>query len=166
MRWSVSLRTVCRGALVGGFLAASGMLADASPKKGEKSGAIDVPIPVGEDAKGVKIPIYGERGKLEMTLEMKLARKLDKAQMQMEGAEVQTFGEGGAQDLRISLPKSVINLESRVVTSEDPVRIERKDFSLTGESMEFDLKTKSGHLDGEILMLIYERDKLTTSESE
>ena len=166
MRWSGSLRALCRGALVGGLLAASGALADASPKKGEKSGAIDIPIPVGEDAKGVKIPIYGERGKLEMTLEMQLARKLDKARMQMEGAEVQTFGEGGAQDLRISLPKSVINLESRVVTSEDPVRIERKDFSLTGESMEFDLKTKSGHLDGKILMLIYERDKLTTSEPE
>lgn len=164
MLWSAELRVACMTVLLAGVSAASFPAVAADPPR-KKSDAIDVPIPEGQDARGLKIPIYGERGKLTMTLQIKRAEKIDKARMLMEGAEVETFDEEGKRDLRINLPKSIINLETRVVTSDDPVSIEREDFTLTGDSMEFSMKNRSGKLTGKIRMLIYDRNRISPDES-
>jgi lipopolysaccharide export system protein LptC len=46
-----------------------------------------------------------------------------------------------------------------VLTSKTSVTIKRSDFEVTGDSMEFDTKTKNGRMEGRVRMLIYNRDE-------
>ena len=127
----------------------------------KKEDVINVPIPVGEDAMGLRIPLYDQKGNLTMTLEIERAQKIDESRMLMEDAIVQTFTENNKPDLRIGLPESIIDLRTSVVTSESPVTIEREDFRLTGNAMEFDLKSKKGRVIRNVKMLIYSRDNFS-----
>ena len=54
----------------------------------------------------------------------------------------------------LSLTRSGTN----VITSDGAVTIERSDFRLTGEGLDFNTKTRKGKLTGHIEMLIYDRN--------
>jgi hypothetical protein len=161
MRSLGKLGAVCFAAFLAAVLSAAS-IADDEGK--EEEGAISVPIPVGKDAMGLKIPLYDQKGNLTMTLKMQRAVKIDERNLQMDGAVVQTYVQKGEPDLRISLPRSVIDLQTRMVTSKAPVAIERRDFRLTGDAIEFDLKSKKGRVMRNVKMLIYDRDNLSSEK--
>ena len=58
--------------------------------------------------------------------------------------------------MTIDLPKSVLDLNTRVITTDTNVTIKRSDFEITGRSMEFNTDTKRGRLAGDVRMLIYD----------
>ncbi len=147
------------------FLAAGFSVDSFAADEKDEDEMLNVPIPVGEDAMGLRIPLYDQRGKLTMTLDIQRAQKIDESSMLMEGALVQTYKGSEEPDLRISLPESVIDLRTRVVTSKSPVTIEREDFRLTGDAMEFYLKSKKGRVMRNVKMLIYNRDNLSREQS-
>ncbi len=152
-------------ACLAAFLAAGFSVVSIAADDKNEDDVINVPIPVGKDAMGLRIPLYDQKGNLTMTLDVQRAQKIDENSMLMEGALVQTFKGNEEPDLRISLPKSVIDLRTRVVTSKSPVTIEREDFSLTGDAMEFYLKSKKGRVMRNVKMLIYNRDNFSREQS-
>ncbi len=127
------------------------------PKKND--GKLDIPLPVNQDAKTLVIPVYNTDGKLQMNFEIGMARRIDAEQMRMSKATVETYGDDGQRDLRIVLPQSMFNLETRVVTSDGKVTIERTDFRLTGTGLNFNTQTRTGTLTGDIKMEIYDRSE-------
>ena len=133
-------------------------------KKGsEKTAAADdgkgkmtLPLIEGHDAKGLKIPYFDARGNLQMVFTIGVASRLDPDHVKMADLQVETFGDDGEREMTIELPASVLDLNTRVLSSKTPVTIRRDDFEITGQSMEFNTKTKQGELAGNVRMLIFD----------
>ena len=126
--------------------------------KAKETGKMDIPVSKDHDAKGLKIPYFDGDGKKQMIFTIGVASRLDDEHIGMTETEVETFDENGDHEMTIDLPKSELNVNTSVITTKKHVEIKREDFSITGETMEFNMKTKRGTLGGGVKMLIYNLD--------
>jgi hypothetical protein len=134
------------------------------PKSDRK---IDIPIPVGHDAKGLRLPMRNEQGKLQFILDVERVRRLDQANVDMHNSIIQTYDDQtGAPSAKIELINSVMNTDTNVITTQDPVVITRDDFRLTGDSAVFNTKTRQGKVVKNVRLIIYNRDELKKKDSE
>src|ERR1700730_17327818 len=93
------------------------------PKSDRK---IDIPIPVGHDAKGLRLPMRNEQGKLQFVLDVEKGRRVDQANVKMHNSVIQTYDDQtGAQSAKIEMIDSVMNTETNVITTHDPVIVSR-----------------------------------------
>lgn len=146
-----------------------GLLCNVAAKKKEQKPASDgppppkfnVPIPLKRDAKGVKLPYFDTDGKLQMNFDIELATRIDNEHLQMKAAKLETYNADGALEMTVEIATSILDLNTRVITSDKPVTIRRTDFELTGENMTFDTQTRAGKLLGKVRMVIYNRSKMT-----
>ena len=113
----------------------------------------DVPVPLGIPVKGIKIPHRNEAGKLVMTIEAEIATKLDEQHVDMQNMKIESFDDEGKK-INIELPHSIFNLETRMLTGDQHALIRREDFEITGDSVEFNTKTRYAILRGNIRMVI------------
>jgi hypothetical protein len=127
----------------------------------ESGGGINLPIPIGHEAKGVKLPYTGPDGRIQMNFSIAKVKRLDEQNLQMVDLLIETFDEAGARDMTFDLPASIYNTESRIILSKNPVKISRSDFELTGETMQFNTTTRQGVLRGKVRMLIFNRDDIS-----
>jgi hypothetical protein len=130
---------------------------DAGQKKGSETGGFDVPVPLGIPVKGIKIPHRNEEGKLVMTIEAEVATKLDERHLDMQNMKIESFDDDGKK-INIELPHSVFDLETRILTGDTHALIRREDFEITGDSVEFNTKTRYAVLRGKIRMVIQSAD--------
>ena len=139
---------------------AAGMAAD------EPSRKIDLPVPIGHEVKGLRVPLRTSEGKMDLQFDMESATRLDDQNVEMHTALIQTFDQQSSKpDVKINLQKSVMNMETNVITSQDPILVTRSDFQLTADGMEFNSKTRQGKVYRNIRLLIYNRNELQkTSE--
>jgi lipopolysaccharide assembly outer membrane protein LptD (OstA) len=145
------------------LLTGSELLAD-KPKSDRK---IDIPIPVGHDAKGLRLPMRNEQGKLQFVLDVEKVRRVDQANVEMHNSVIQTYDDQtGAQSAKIEMLDSVMNTETNVITTHDPVIVSRDDFRLTGDSAVFNTKTRQGKVIKNVRLIIYNRDELTKKTPE
>lgn len=135
------------------------------PKSG-KTTELNIPIPVGHAAEGLKIPSFDNQGKLQMQFQIDNARRLDDDHLAMAMAKVETYDESGNPDMTIELPNSVLDLKTRVVRSDDPVKIRRSDFELTGDTMVFNTQTRQARFVGNVRMLIFDSAEIAAPSSE
>ena len=119
----------------------------------------NVPIPIDHDAHGIRLPYFDSNGKLQMFFTIDSARRTDNNHLQMNGAAIQTYDETGAPEMDIEMPRSVLDLNTRIVQSDAPVSIRRSDFEVVGERMVFNTQTRSGVMIGRVRMLIYNREQ-------
>lgn len=129
-------------------------------KGGDDSGAakdFDIPMPVNVPVKGIQIPHYGENGQLIMLMNADVARKTDDTHIEMENLKIDAYSDDGKK-FYIELPKSVFNLENRVLTGNDRVLIRREDFEIRGDQGEFETKTRFAKVIGNVQMIIYSAD--------
>ena len=124
---------------------------------------IELPVPIGHDVKGLRLPIRNDQGKVEMLFDMESARRLDEQNIEMHTVTIQTFNQQTFKpDAKIDLESSTMNLDTEVITTKKPVRITRDDFVLTAESGEFNSKTRQGAVFGNIHLVIYNRNEFQT----
>jgi len=129
---------------------------DKDKKKTPSESKFTVPIPVGHDAKGIRLPSFDRDGKLQMMFSIQLARRVDENHLNMEGTFLETYSsKDGSPDLSVQMKTSVLDLDTRIVTSNDPATVRRQDFEVTGDKMEFNTKTHAGHFTGNVRMTIY-----------
>ena len=119
-----------------------------------KSTTLNVPIPVKQSASGVKFP-YIENGKLRMFFNVDVMFRTDQDHMQMTNARVETYDDNGKPDMTVLLPVSLLDLNSRIVTTSKPFLVRRNDFSLVGETLELDTMARQGKVTGKVKMIIY-----------
>lgn len=131
----------------------------------EAIGRINLPIQKGHDSFGLKIPYENADGVLQMIFKVGRASRLDDNHVQMAELEVETFDDDGKPEMTIDLPVSILDLNTRMLTTESKVTIRRSDFEITGDSMEFNTKTKQGRLAGNVRMLIFEQPEPKSSEA-
>jgi hypothetical protein len=127
-------------------------------------GKMALPLIEGHDAKGLKIPYFGSTGQIQMIFTIGLASRLDADHVKMADLLVETFDDAGRKEMTIDLPASVLDLNTRVLTTETGVTIRREDFEITSRQMRFNTQTKQGELAGNVRMLIFDLDEKTASE--
>jgi hypothetical protein len=141
--------------------------ASATASSADKTpGKISVPVPPGHDAKGLVIPIRNAAGMIQMRFTMEIGARTDLNHMEMTTLLIETFDEQGAEEMSINLPRSVLDLQTRVITTNAGVLIKRSDFEISGQNMEFNTETRAGRLTGKVRMLIYNLENETNSNSE
>ena len=123
-----------------------------SPDPGQAAG-FDLPVPMGIPVKGIKIPHRNEEGKLVMTIEAEVAKKIDETHIEMENMKIESVDDDG-KTINIILPHSVFDLDTRILSGESNALIQRDDFEITGDSVEFNTKTLHATLRGKIRMII------------
>jgi len=126
-----------------------------SKDKKAASGALNIPIPTGHGAQGVHIPYYDEKGKLQMFFSIVEATRVDDIHLQMQAVNIETYNPDGSQEMSVEAHSSVLDLNTRIVTSNEPATIRRSDFEITGDTMQFNTKTREGNMSGNVRMLIY-----------
>ena len=139
---------------------------DAAPTAEKTPGKISVPVPPGHDAKGLVIPIRNGAGLIQMRFTMEIGARTDLKHMDMTTLLIETFDEEGKEEMAINLPRSMLDLETQIITTEAGVLIKRADFELTGQKMEFNTETRAGHLAGNVRMLIYNLENETNANPE
>jgi Lipopolysaccharide-assembly, LptC-related len=128
--------------------------ADGKPSDTE---GFDVPVPVGIPVKGIKIPHRNEEGKLVMTIEAEVATKLDEHHVDMQNMKIESLDDDGKK-VNVEMPHSIFDLDTRVLTGDKHALIRRDDFEITGDSVEFNTKTRNAILRGKIRMVIQSPD--------
>ena len=110
---------------------------------------IDLPIPVGEPVKGIKIPQYDENGKLTMNLIAETARKLDEKQVEFGKLKIE-FNEKEEKTIVVEILHSILDMESKMLVADTETIIRREDFEIIGQGAEFDTLARSGTFKGRV----------------
>lgn len=129
----------------------------ASPAVAEKSADFDIPVPLGIPVRGIKIPHRNEEGKLIMTIEAETAKKLDDKHVEMENMKIDSYDDDG-KTVKIEIPHSIFDLDTRILSGDSQALIRRDDFEITGDSVEFNTRTRQATLRGKIHMIIQSAD--------
>ncbi|MDB6153052.1 MAG: hypothetical protein JWL90_1505 [Chthoniobacteraceae bacterium] len=135
--------------------------------KDGKSDKMSIPMVPGHDSLGLKIPVRSrDDGRLQMLYTIGLANLPDKDHMKMVDARLETFADDGKHEMFIDLPNSIVDLNTRIITTQQSVTIKHSEFELTGQTMEFNTVTKQGKLGGKVRMLIYNLEEEEAAKPE
>jgi hypothetical protein len=68
---------------------------------------IDLPVPIGHEVKGLRVPVRNDEGKMEMQFDMETATRLDDQNVEMHTVTIQTYNQQtGKPDAKIDLRTS------------------------------------------------------------
>ena len=131
-----------------------------SSSPGEQS-LTNIPLPIGHEAKGLVLPDFDPEGHLRGKFEAGTARRIDEEHVGFEQLKILTYTPEDQQDLRIDMSTSVLDLKTRVLSSKTRTTIQRADFNIAGDSVEFDTNSRTGRLIGNVKMVITDKAHLT-----
>src|SRR6266550_8341648 len=131
-----------------------------SPSPGEQN-LTNIPLPIGHEAKGLVLPDFDGEGHLRGKFEAGTAHRIDEAHVGFELLKITTYTPEDQPDLRIDMSTSVLDLKTRIMSSKTRTTIQRADFNIAGDSVEFDTNSRTGHLIGNVKMVITDTSRLT-----
>lgn len=158
------------------FILSSAVLAGEKSKAGAKAkpepkpsptevGLTSIPLPVGHVAKGLTLPDFDLQGHLLGRLDAGTAKRLDLEHVQFTGLKVTTFTPENQVDLVIDMSDSILNLKTKVLSSERQTSINRADFKIVGDTMKFDTVSRISTMVGNVKMVVMgNRSKLAGKE--
>src|SRR5262245_6120104 len=127
---------------------------------GEQS-LTNIPLPIGHEAKGLVLPDFDGDGHLRGKFEAGTAHRIDENHIGFEQLKITTYTPEDQQDLRIDMSTSVLDLKTRILSSKARTTIQRSDFNIAGDSVEFDTNSRTGRLIGNVKMVITDKSRLT-----
>jgi hypothetical protein len=145
-----------------------------TPKEGQRRGEgkkkagapSGIPLPIGQEAKGLVLPDYDPEGNLRSRFEAGTAKRIDADRIVFSSLKMTTFTPDQKPDLSIDMPESTLHMGTRVISSEQRTTITRQDFSISGDKMQFDTNSRQGTLVGNVKMVITGTSELMNKPSE
>ena len=131
-----------------------------SESPGEQS-LTNIPLPIGHEAKGLVLPDFDGEGHLRGKFEAGTAHRIDQEHIGFQHLKITTYTPDNQPDLRIDMSTSVLDLKTRILSSQERTTIQRSDFNIIGDSVEFDTNSKTGRLIGNVKMVITDKSHLT-----
>jgi len=125
----------------------------------------NIPLPIGHEAKGLVLPDFDGEGHLRGKFEAGTAHRIDEEHVGFQHLKITTYTPEDQQDLRIDMSTSVLDLKTRILSSKERTTIQRADFNIAGDSVEFDTNSKTGRLIGNVKMVITDKSHLTATPS-
>src|SRR6266566_4022276 len=133
--------------------------ATSSASPGEQS-LTNIPLPVGHEAKGLVLPDFDSEGHLRGRFEAGTAHRIDEGHVGFQHLKITTYTPESQPDLRIDMQTSVLDLKTRILSSQQRTTIQRADFNIAGDSVQFDTNTRTGRLIGNVKMVITDQSRL------
>jgi len=134
--------------------------ATATPSPDEQS-LTNIPLPIGHEAKGLVLPDFDGEGHLRGRFEAGTAHRIDQEHIGFQHLKITTYTPENQPDLQIDMHTSVLDLTTRVLSSQERTTIQRADFNIAGDSMYFDTNSRTGRLIGNVKMVITDQSHLT-----
>ena len=134
----------------------------ASASPGEQS-LTNIPLPIGHEAKGLVLPDFDGDGHLRGKFEAGTAHRIDQEHIGFKQLKIMTYTPENQPDLTIDMSTSVLDLKTRILSSKERTKIQRADFNIAGDSVEFDTNSKTGRLIGNVKMVITDKSHLTAT---
>jgi hypothetical protein len=134
--------------------------AGANKSPGEQS-LTNIPLPIGHEAKGLVLPDFDVDGRLRGKFEAGTAHRIDQEHVGFQQLKITTYTPQSETDLLINMHTSVLDLKTRILSSQERTTIQRSDFNIAGDSVQFDTNTKTGRLIGNVKMVITDKSHLT-----
>jgi hypothetical protein len=131
-----------------------------SSSPGEQS-LTNIPLPIGHEAKGLVLPDFDGEGHLRGKFEAGTAHRIDQEHIGFEHLKITTYTPEDQPDLRIDMSTSVLDLKTRILSSKTRTTIQRADFNIAGDSVDFDTNSRTGRLIGNVKMVITDTSRLT-----
>jgi len=125
----------------------------------------NIPLPIGHEAKGLVLPDFDANGRLRGKFEAGTAHRIDQEHVGFQHLKITTYTPESQPDLRIDMHTSVLDLKTRILSSQERTMIQRSDFNIAGDSVQFDTNSKTGRLIGNVKMVITDKSHLTTTPS-
>src|SRR6266481_4865851 len=138
----------------------TGAKASPSTSPGEQS-LTNIPLPIGHEAKGLVLPDFDANGHLRGRIEAGTARRIDEEHVGFQILKITTYTPENQTDLRIDMNTSVLDLKTRVLSSQERTTIQRADFNIVGDSVQFDTNSRTARLIGNVKMVITDKSHLT-----
>jgi hypothetical protein len=138
---------------------ARGKAAAPTSPSGEQSLA-NIPLPIGHEAKGLVLPDFDGDGHLRGKFEAGTAHRIDQEHIGFEHLKITTYTPEDQPDLKIEMSTSVLDLKTRILNSKARTIIQRSDFNIAGDSVEFDTNKRTGRLIGNVKMVITDKSRL------
>src|SRR6266567_491536 len=138
----------------------TGAKASPSASPGEQS-LTNIPLPIGHEAKGLVLPDFDANGHLRGRIEAGTAHRIDEEHVGFQILKITTYTPESQPDLQINMHTSVLDLKTRILKSQERTTIQRADFNIEGDSVQFDTNTKTGRLIGNVKMVITDKSHLT-----
>ncbi len=142
----------------------AGASAKAGGSPGEQS-LTNIPLPIGHEAKGLVLPDFDTEGRLKGRFEAGTAHRIDQEHIRFQRLKITTYTPESQPDLRIDMQTSVLDLKTRILSSQERSTIQRSDFNIAGDSVQFDTNSKTGRLIGNVKMVITDKSHLTAKPS-
>ena len=114
----------------------------------------NIPLPIGQEAKGLILPDFDLEGHMRARFEAITAKRIDTDHLEFRGLRMTTFTPENTTDLLIDMPVSTLDLNTRVITSNQRTTVSRADFQIAGDKMSFDTVGRKGTLVGNVKMVI------------
>ena len=130
----------------------------ATPTPGDS--LVNIPLPIGHEAKGLVLPNFDVEGHLTGKLEAANAKRIDGENIEFSGLKLTTFTPEETADLQIDMSTSILNLKTRVISSKQRTTVKRADMDIVGDSMQFDTVSRKGTLVGHVKMVITGKARL------
>jgi|SRR5450432_1182287 len=130
-----------------------------APEK-EDLGLKNIPLTVGHEAKGLVLPNYDIKGHLLGRFEAAVASRIDEQHVRFKDLKMLTFDEHDKPDFNIDMTEAVLNLDTRVINSNQRTKIKRADFEIAGDTVVFNTVTHQGTLTGNVHMTIFNQSEL------
>jgi hypothetical protein len=127
---------------------------------GEQS-LTNIPLPIGHEAKGLVLPDFDGDGRLRGKFEAGTAHRIDQEHVGFQHLKITTYTPESQPDLQIDMHTSVLDLKTRILSSQERTTIQRSDFNIAGDSVQFDTNSKTGRLIGNVKMVITDKSHLT-----
>ena len=131
-----------------------------SASPGEQS-LTNIPLPIGHEAKGLVLPDFDGEGHLRGKFEAGTAHRIDQEHVGFEHLKITTYTPEDQPDLKIDMSTSVLDLKTRILSSKERTTIQRADFNIAGDSVQFDTNSRTGRLIGNVKMVITDKSRLT-----
>lgn len=114
----------------------------------------NIPLPIGHEAHGLVLPDFDLDGHLRGKFVAASARRLDEEQVRFGDLKITTFTDENQTDLEVNLHSAVFNLKTKILSSNERGTVQRADFNIEGDSLDFDTDKRTGHMRGRVKMVI------------
>ena len=107
------------------------------------------------------LPDFDGEGHLRGKFEAGTAHRIDQEHVGFEHLKITTYTPEDQPDLKIDMSTSVLDLKTRILSSKERTTIQRADFNIAGDSVQFDTNSRTGRLIGNVKMVITDKSRLT-----
>ena len=136
-----------------------------TPSPGEQN-LTNIPLPVGHEAKGLVLPDFDPEGNLRGRFEAGTARRIDDEHVGFQNLKITTYTPEKTIDLQIDMQTSILDLKTKILSSQERTVVRRADFNIVGDSVHFDTVSRTGRLIGHVKMVITDQSDLTKKKNQ